>query len=198
MFDRLLTKCDEHLSLLAAPSLLEKTYDFDEGAFDAMLDIALASVSNLVLDMPHLWTAWSRKTLLAADEIVITAAPDLANLKNARNLVNALRKARPNDPPPKLILNLVGMPKRPEIKPQVFAEALQLEPMIVLPFNAQAFGAAGNNGRMVADVAGRGALAVAFREIAESLNGRPPPQSDRGLFGLNWSLRRKKAASAKA
>ena len=33
-----------------------------------------------------------------------------------------MKQARPNDAPPKLILNQVGVPKRPEIKPDDFAE----------------------------------------------------------------------------
>ena len=53
--------------------------------------------------------------LTQADEVVITAVPDLANLRNAKNIVDMLKKIRPNDTPPQLILNQVGMPKRPEI-----------------------------------------------------------------------------------
>ena len=61
--------------------------------------------------------------------MVITAAPDLANLRNAKSIVDLLRQARPNDAPPKLILNQVGVPKRPEIKPDDFAAALQVTPI---------------------------------------------------------------------
>ena len=31
--DRLLARCSDHLSLLAAPATLDRTYDFDESAF---------------------------------------------------------------------------------------------------------------------------------------------------------------------
>ena len=48
----------------------------------------------VILDLPHLWTAWVKQTLLAADEIVITVEPDLANLRNAKNLVDLLAQAR--------------------------------------------------------------------------------------------------------
>jgi hypothetical protein len=42
LLDRLLVQCNEHLSLLAAPAVLGKSYDFDETAFEQMLEIARA------------------------------------------------------------------------------------------------------------------------------------------------------------
>src|SRR5690606_235309 len=84
LLDRLLAKCEDHLSLLAAPAALEKVYDFAEPAFDPVLEIVQGNVPSVVLDVPHLWTGWARKTLVAADQVVITAVPDLANLRNAK------------------------------------------------------------------------------------------------------------------
>src|SRR5205814_5625134 len=48
----------------------------------------------------------------AADEVVITVEPDLANLRNAKNLVDLLRQARKNDAPPRLVVNKTGIAKR--------------------------------------------------------------------------------------
>ena len=39
---------------------------------------------------------------------------------------------RPNDPPPRLVINQVGMPKRPEIPAKDFAETMGVEPAAVL------------------------------------------------------------------
>ena len=98
--DRLLAKCEDHLSLLAAPATLDKAYDFGAEAFDSTFDVLRSTVPCIVLDVPHLWTGWARRTLIAADEILIVAAPDLANLRNAKNLIDLLRAARPNDSRP--------------------------------------------------------------------------------------------------
>jgi pilus assembly protein CpaE len=150
LLDRLLAKCEDHLSLLAAPVSLDKSYDFGEAAFDQVFEIVQANVPSVVLDLPHMWTSWAKKTLIAADEVVITAVPDLANLRNAKSIVDILKQARPNDAPPKLILNQVGVPKRPEIKPDDFAGALQLLPIATIPFDPLLFGTASNNGQMIA------------------------------------------------
>ena len=42
--------------------------------------------------------------LVQADEVVITAAPDLANLRNAKNLLDVLEASRPTAEPPRLVV----------------------------------------------------------------------------------------------
>ena len=110
--------------------------------------------------------------LVGADDILIVAAPDLANLRNAKNLVDLLRGARPNDRRPFYCLNQVGVPKRPEIKPADFARALEDEPLAVIPFEPQLFGTASNNGQMIAEVAAGHRTADMFRQLAQVLTGR--------------------------
>src|SRR5919198_68091 len=132
--DRLLSKCTDHLSLLAAPATLDRAYDFGAEAFDAILDTLRSSVPCIVLDVPHQWSAWAKRLLTGADDILIVAAPDLANLRNAKNMIDLLRAARPNDRRPHYCLNQVGMPKRPEISVADFAKALDDQPVAVIPF----------------------------------------------------------------
>lgn len=201
LLDRLLAKCGDHLSLLSAPATLERPYDLHENALEPLIEVAQASIPFTVLDMPHMWTSWSRNVLIAADEIIITAAPDLANMRNAKNMISVLRQARPNDPPPKLILNQVGLPKRPEIKPKDFAKAVQLEPIACISFEAQSFGTAANKGQMIAEVSQKGTAAKAFNEVADLLTGRKDAKRSRkgalnfgSLFG---SLKRKSDGSAR-
>ncbi|MBZ8133779.1 CtpF protein [Afifella sp. IM 167] len=172
LLDRLLTKCEEHLSILAAPATLDKTYDFEEDSFDHVLDIVQSNVPTVVLDLPHMWTSWTRKLLLAADDVIVTATPDLANLRNAKNLVDLLKQARPNDTPPKLILNKVGVPRQPEIKVDDFGAALQLAPTAAIPFDPLLFGTAANNGQMIAEASAKSSINDTFAEIAQIITGR--------------------------
>ena len=171
-FDRLLARCTDHLSLLAAPATLERTYDFNETAFTQVIDIAQNGVPAVILDVPHVWTGWVKKTLLSADEIVLTVEPDLANLRNAKNLVDLLRQGRGNDEPPRLVVNKAGIAKRPEIKIEDFARALDLSPVAVIPFDAQLFGTAANNGQMIAETNPKSPVVEAFDLIAGVVTGR--------------------------
>jgi pilus assembly protein CpaE len=170
--DRLLSKCTDHLSLLAAPATLDRVYDFGSEAFDSILDSLRATIPCIVLDVPHQWTGWTRRLLVSADDILIVAGPDLANLRNAKNMVDLLRVARPNDRHPHYCLNQVGVPKRPEIKPGDFAKALEADPLAVIPFEPQLFGTAANNGQMIAEVSASHKTTEMFRELASVLTGR--------------------------
>jgi pilus assembly protein CpaE len=181
--DRLLAKCTDHLSLLAAPATLDRVYDFGADAFEAIFDSLRATVPCVVLDVPHQWAGWTKQTLIGADDILIVAAPDLANLRNAKNIYDLLKTSRPNDQRPVYCLNQVGVPKRPEIKAADFAKALEDKPVAVIPFEPQVFGAAANNGQMIAEISASHRTAQIFRELAHLLTGRTEPKKQRtGLF----------------
>ena len=192
--DRLLATCAEHLSLLAAPSTLDRVYDFDPEAFAPIIETAQRAAPMLILDVPHLWSGWSKNTLMRADDVVITATPELANLRNAKNLVDMLRKLRPNDPPPKLILNQTGVPKRPEISVEDFVEPLGITPMAVIPFEPQLFGNAANNGRMLGEMDSQHAISQTMAELAHILTGRSEVKSRKkaGLGSIIERLRAKR------
>jgi pilus assembly protein CpaE len=174
--DRLLSKCTDHLSLLAAPATLDHVYDFGADAFEAIFDSLRATVPCVVLDVPHQWSGWTKQTLVGADDILIVASPDLANLRNTKNLYDFLKAARPNDQRPLYCLNQIGVPKRPEIKAGDFAKALDDEPVAAIPFEPQLFGAAANNGQMIAEISPNHRTADLLRQLAQKLTGRAEPK----------------------
>ena len=192
--DRLLAQCSEHLSLLSAPSTLERVYDFDADAFTQIIDTAQRSAPLLVLDVPHIWTGWTKATLMKADEIVITATPELANLRNTKNLVDMLKRLRPNDAPPKLIINQTGVPKRPELASSDFSEPLGITPMAMIPFDPALFGNATNNGRMLGEMDAAHSVVHTINEMAHILTGRSEIKAKKkaGLGDILGKLKLKK------
>jgi pilus assembly protein CpaE len=180
--DRLLSKCTDHLSLLAAPATLDKVYDFGDDAFDAIFDTLRTSMPCIVLDIPHQWSGWTKRALIGADDILIVAAPDLANLRNTKNIFDLLKAARPNDRPPLYCLNQVGVPKRPEINATEFAKAIESDPIASIPFEPQMFGSAANNGQMIAEVSANHRTTEMFLQIAQRLTGRSETKKAKGSF----------------
>src|ERR1700742_659304 len=174
--DRLLSKCTDHLSLLAAPATLDRVYDFGAEAFDAVFDTLRSTVPCIVLDIPHQWSGWSKRALISADDILIVAEPDLANLRNTKNLYDLLKAARPNDQLPLYCLNQGGVPKRRETKAGAFAKALDDDPIAVIPFEPQLFGSAANNGQMIAEISANHRTADILRQLAQKLTGRIEPK----------------------
>ena len=180
--DRLLSKCTDHLSLLAAPATLERVYDFGDDAFDAIFDTLRTTMPCIVLDIPHQWSGWTRRSLIGADDILIVAAPDLANLRNTKNIFDLLKAARPNDRPPLYCLNQVGVPKRPEINAAEFAKAIESEPIASISFDPQMFGSAANNGQMIAEISANHRTTDMFLQIAQRLTGRSETKKQKSSF----------------
>ncbi|MAB12508.1 AAA family ATPase [Parvibaculum sp.] len=193
LLDRLLVKCTDRLSLFAAPAVLDREYEVDTESCESVIEIVRAGVPCVIVDLPHIWSPWTKKALLAADEVVITAMPDLASLRNTKNLVDLIRQARPNDTPPRIVLNQVGVPKRPEIPAKDFAEAIGMDPALVIPFNPGLFGAAANNGQMLEELEPKGKTSDNLRDLAQMLCGR---EANAGKARKSFSL--KKLFSRKA
>jgi pilus assembly protein CpaE len=184
LLDRLLTKCSERLSIFAAPVVLDRDYDISADACDIVLDIVRQNVPYVAVDLPHTWTPWVKRVLLQSDEIVVTAVPDLANLRNAKNLIDLLKQNRNNDGPPRLVMNMVKTPKRPEISVKEFSSALDLEPMQVIEFDSETFGLAANNGQMVEEFAAKAKAAQQFRDLALALAHRPEQKESKRKSSL--------------
>ncbi|MEM8651331.1 MAG: CpaE family protein [Pseudomonadota bacterium] len=172
LLDRLLAKCAEHLNLLAAPSTLERTYDFEAQAFSNILEVAQRGSPYVIIDIPNQWSGWTKEILAVVDEVVITAEPELANLRNAKNLVDTIIEIRPNDSKPWLVLNKVNTPKRPEISVTDFANALEIDPLAVLPFDPALFGTAANNGQMISEADPKSQINESFAGVAQVLSGK--------------------------
>lgn len=172
LLDRLLTKCTERLSIFAAPVVLDREYDISPDACDMVLDVVRQNVPFVIADLPHTWTSWSKRILLNADEVVITAAPDLANLRNAKNIIDLLKQARNNDGPPRLIVNMAGMPKRQEIPVKEFCQHLELQATAIIEFDTETYSAASANGRMIEEMNKKAKSAPTFRSIAMALTNR--------------------------
>ena len=180
--DRLLSKCTDHLSLLAAPATLDRVYDFGAEAFDSIFDTLRSTMPCIVLDVPHQWSGWTKRALIGADDILIVAAPDLANLRNTKNMYDLIKASRPNDRAPLYCLNQVGVPKRPEISASEFAKAIETPPIVTIPFDPQMFGSAANNGQMIAEIAASHRTTELFLQIAQRLTGRGEAKKPRGSF----------------
>ncbi len=186
LLDRLLVKCTERLSLFSAPATLESDWDFDADSFDLVLEKVRRQAPFIALDVPHAWSPWVRRTILSADQVIVTVTPDLACLRNAKNLFDLVRQARPNDDPPKVVVNMAGCPKKPDIPLKDFADALGAAPL--LPFDPALFGKAANNGQMISEVDPKSRPAEGFAHLASVLAGRAAaPVKRKSLFGSLFS-----------
>ena len=172
VIERLLAKPTDRLSLFTAPATINQIMDIPDEAYSTVIEGVRRNVPYLVLDLPHMWSTWMLNTLVASDEVIVVCQPDLASLRNGKNMIDQLRAKRPNDHPPRLVLNMSGVPKRPEIPVKDFAAAIGVEPDVILPFDPELFGTAANNGQMISETDPASKSAQAIDHLASTLTGR--------------------------
>ncbi len=182
LLDRMLTKCTDRLSLFSSPAALDQDYTADQESYDEVTRKIRSAAPYIVMDLPHVWTPWLKSNLISADEVVIVATPDLASLRNAKNIIDLLKHSRPNDSAPKLVLNQMDMPGRPEIPVKDFTAALGLEPCALIPFDAKLFGQASNNGQMIAECGPHSKVADALSDLTTAITGRVPEPKPKTSF----------------
>lgn len=176
LLDRLSSKAASHVSLLTAPVVLDRTFDFDEREFEQIVELSQRANPVVILDLPHLWNAWVRHTIATVDEIIIVAEPDLANLRNAKNLSDTIKRMRPTESEPLLVLNKLGLPRRPEIPTSEFTASVECRLLGQISFDGATFGTAANNGQMIAEVSTNHRANEVFRAVGLHVTGRSAPE----------------------
>lgn len=182
VIEKLLSKPTSHLSLFTAPATINRALDIPTEAYDVVIEGVRRNVPFVVLDLPHLWSDWMENTLVSANDVIIVCQPDLASLRNGKNLIDRLTAERSNDLPPRVVVNMAGVPKRPEIPIKDFAGAIGVEPDIILPFDPQLFGTAANNGQMLSEADPESKPSLALDHLASTLTGRAVEAPSKSLF----------------
>jgi len=169
LLDRIMLRHTPKLSMLPTAGSLNSTPVMSSEAYEAVVDAVRGISPMTILDLPHYWAEWTTKVLISSDDVVVTAAPDLANLRNTKNLLDYLKTQRPNDADPILILNKTGLTKNNEITVKDFAAAVDMDPALVIGFDPDIFSEAANDGKMLTDIKGAEQTVVGLNYLAERL-----------------------------
>ncbi len=170
--ERFMVRHGDNLLLLPAPATLNNPASVDTGAFDTVLDLVGRITGFVVLDLPRVWSNWLLHALLSVDEGVIVAQPDLANLRDAKALVDLLTPKRAGDVPLRLALNHIDRHRRSQLNIKDFQDTLDIAPTVTLPYDGQVFGEALNNGQMIGETGKAGRVQESFDTLAETVSGR--------------------------
>ena len=92
LLDRLLTKCSQHLSIFAAPVVLDRDYEISPDSCDMVIHVRPPERAVCRGGPASRLVRVDEALVLQSDEVVITAVPDLANLRNAKNICDLLNR----------------------------------------------------------------------------------------------------------
>jgi len=185
---RLLIEYDERLSILGAPASLEVPSEFEENGVIDLIETIREATDYAVFDIPHVWSPWIQRSVMQMEEIVLVATPELASIRNLKALNDLLCARRPNDAPPRIVLNQVGVPKRPEIGADDVAEIVGRKVDMIIPYDPTLFGEASNNGQMIEEVSARHEAVAMIGELCNTITASPTARKKaargKGLPGL--------------
>lgn len=176
LLDRILVKQDDHLRLLPAAAELRAWPPIEVEAIEHLFDLVRRMAPLLVVDLPHLWAPWISHSLESADEVVVTATPDLAALRESKTLLDFLASQRAGKTAARLVLNKLDAFKRSQLTAKDFAETLKTTPALCLALDPL-FVEAANNGQMLAERAKSHKISEAIAQFAASLSGHAPAKA---------------------
>jgi pilus assembly protein CpaE len=202
LVERFLMEHDEHLSVISTQGTIKELYRPTTESVERLVDLTRQMASTVLIDLPRQWSDWTSNLLVLSDEVVITAAPDLSNLRDAKMLVDWMRSRRGEQANVRLVLNKLDAGKKTQLSVKDFQESLRLVPIGVFSWDPQIFGQLSNNGQVFGEGARSHKAAATFRQIATTLGARQSSAARTGGGGggdnslLGWLKKKpKKQAS---
>ena len=172
LLERYMMGEDENLQILSTNGNLRHYESINEEAVDRVVDLCRQMAKLVVLDIAHVWNEWVEGLVVGADETVVVVAPDLANIRDARNLVDFLHGKRGEAKAPRLIINKSDLARKTRLLPKDISNTLGLEPLATIPFDPATFIEAANEGKMIGERFKNHKLVGVFTDLAMRLGVR--------------------------
>jgi pilus assembly protein CpaE len=185
MLERFLAKYNDNLSLLTCAGDGSASAEIDSAALDPLLRTLRRNAAWVIADLPRAAGGWVRHVLDVSDEIVITAVPTLASLRNAKSLLDTLNVGRQTDVPVRVILNRVGGQPKTDIPTKDFAATLGHAVSAMVPADAALFARVSNAGQMIGEASKSQRVIDPLNRLTGLVSGRTDAERRRRLNGAS-------------
>ena len=172
MIERFMLKYGDNLSLIAAPATLVDGTQINLESLSILLNLVRQMSGFVVIDIPHRWEKWVQEILLDSNEIIVTAYPNLVNLRDVKNVFEKLTPNRGVDAPTRLVLNRFGEFKKGELTVKDFEEAVGIAPVASIPYAPGLFADSVNGGDVLAKLGKTHKVVKEIGRLAEIVCGR--------------------------
>jgi pilus assembly protein CpaE len=93
------------LAAIAAPNRPAEMRSFDPDVVTRLLDLVSSHFDFVVFDMPRTWFSWTDSVLLGSNRLFIVSEATVPGLRQAKQLVEAVRERLGDGPKPQVIIN---------------------------------------------------------------------------------------------
>jgi pilus assembly protein CpaE len=92
LLEIMLSRHESGVAVLAAPNSFIEFEKFNAHSVTRLLDLVSASFEHIIIDLPRVWTAWSRDVLIGSDKVFVVGEMTVPGLRRARILADAIRE----------------------------------------------------------------------------------------------------------
>ncbi|HEY1982140.1 MAG TPA: response regulator receiver protein [Xanthobacteraceae bacterium] len=93
------------LAVIAAPNRPAEMRSFDPDVVTRLLDLVSSHFDYVVFDMPRTWFSWTDSVLLGSNKLFVVSETTVPGLRQAKQLVDAVRERLGEGPKPQVIIN---------------------------------------------------------------------------------------------
>jgi pilus assembly protein CpaE len=93
------------LAVIAAPNRPAEMRSFDPDVVTRLLDLVSSHFDYVVFDMPRTWFSWTDSVLLGSNRLFVVSETTVPGLRQAKQLVDAIRERLGDGPHPQVIIN---------------------------------------------------------------------------------------------
>jgi pilus assembly protein CpaE len=105
LLEVMLSQHPSGLAVVAAPNQPAEMRSFDPDVVTRLLDLVSSHFDYVVFDMPRTWFSWTDSVLLGSNKLLIVSETTVPALRQAKQLVGAIRERLGDGPHPQVIVN---------------------------------------------------------------------------------------------
>jgi pilus assembly protein CpaE len=105
LLEVMLSQHPSGLSVIAAPNRPAEMRSFDPDVVTRLLDLVSSHFDYVVFDMPRTWFSWTDSVLLGSNRLFVVSETTVPGLRQAKQLVGAIRERLGDGPKPQVIIN---------------------------------------------------------------------------------------------
>jgi len=105
LLEVMLSQHPSGLAVIAAPNRPAEMRSFDPDVVTRLLDLVSSHFDYVVFDMPRTWFSWTDSVLLGSNKLFVVSETTVPGLRQAKQLVDAIRERLGDGPHPQVIIN---------------------------------------------------------------------------------------------
>jgi pilus assembly protein CpaE len=105
LLEVMLSQHPSGLAVVAAPNRPAEMRSFDPDVVTRLLDLVSSHFDYVVFDMPRTWFSWTDSVLLGSNKLFVVSETTVPGLRQAKQLVDAIRERLGDGPKPQVIVN---------------------------------------------------------------------------------------------